>query len=70
MNTKYINHISSNAKDFILKALDKNFAKRSSAKQLLDHKWMQDHEDDCECDKDKITDALSRIKIFSEANRF
>jgi serine/threonine protein kinase len=41
LDTKFIKHISDDAKDFIKQALNKDFNKRLSAKQLLDHAWIK-----------------------------
>jgi len=39
-NQEFLKHLSKNAIDFMQKALIRDFVKRYSAKQLLDHPWI------------------------------
>ena len=40
-NQEFLKHLSKNAIDFMQKALIRDFVKRYSAKQLLDHPWIK-----------------------------
>ncbi|OWB60404.1 kinase activity protein [[Candida] boidinii] len=53
---KYWNHISNDAKDFILCALELNQDKRLTAKELLNHKWITSH---IQCNKLQSNDNIS-----------
>jgi serine/threonine protein kinase len=71
LESKFIRHISEEAKDFIRMALCKNHIERPSAKQLLDHIWIRTNQArSYEIDAQKIEDTLQRIKRFSQATKF
>lgn len=60
LNKPYFIHVSSDAKDFIRCALNKDIDKRYSAKQLLDHDWMKKLSSKI----DKTTDDMQKLEVF------
>eukprot|EP01022_Parablepharisma_sp_SALTPOND_P018088 TRINITY_DN293_c0_g1_i1.p1 TRINITY_DN293_c0_g1~~TRINITY_DN293_c0_g1_i1.p1 ORF type:complete len:552 (+),score=64.24 TRINITY_DN293_c0_g1_i1:2543-4198(+) len=61
-------NISTDAKDLILKMLEKNVEKRYTAKQCLDHSWFQKHGDTSFPQLD--VKLLNRLKNYKKQSRF
>lgn len=72
MTKPVFSKISADAKDFIRCALNKNIDSRFSAKQMLDHSWMQTQSAKFEepVDEDMTKDVFQNLEKFSKANRF
>ena len=60
LNKPYFMTVSSDAKDFIRCALNKDVEKRYSAKQLLEHDWMKK----LSAKIDKKTDDMAKLEVF------
>ena len=72
MNKPAFQKVSDDAKDFISKALIMDVKKRYSAKQLLNHPWMQEMslKFDKQLDDEGTLEVLQHLKDFSKATKF
>ena len=67
MNDKCAKHISKDARNFILKCLERDKDKRSSVEELLDHSWLkaQGGNEESSLSKDEREGILTNIKRYS-----
>lgn len=71
MQGKSFNHISDKAKDFIQQALIKDKGKRPSAKQLLEHPWINSIDElSTEVNQEQINVTLDNLKKYSKNSKF
>jgi len=67
-NKKYWRRVSDNAKDLIAKMLEKNPAKRITARKALQHPWMT--ESSVELEKRDIQRAMTELRRFNLKRKF
>ena len=62
--------VSKEAKDFILRALDKDITKRASAEQLLNHPWLKSNEVHPTITDQTLTQVANNLQSFCKATEF
>lgn len=62
--------VSDNARDLIKKMLEKNPAKRITAKEALKHPWISNRLQQSSADERQLTDTVSNLGSFRQLSNF